>query len=190
MSVRSTGLAAVSLVVAIVATGCGPGSPAAPTVAGPPATATTPATPAEAPPSEAPPSDATPVASVFASPAPGSLPPDASLAAEGGDAVVGQLGSFTWGDGGSDSPWLPGAPIGIGAGEPLRVTLADATPVGAWTAVRAPADSTTGAGAVAVGAGSGAIGFAISVPGRWTVAVTISFVAGGSATWYWQVDVR
>jgi hypothetical protein len=179
VSVRFTALAAVSLVMAIVVAGCGPGSPAAPTVAGTPATATTPATP----------SGATPIASVFATPAPGSLPPDASLAAEGGDPIVGQLGSFTWADGGSDSPWLPGAPIGIGAGEPLRVTLADATPVGAWTAVRAPADSTTGAGAVAVGAGSGAIGFAIATPGRWTVAVTIGFVTGGSATWYWQVDV-
>ena len=122
-------------------------------------------------------------------PATGSRPPDASLAAEGGDAVVGQLGSFTWGDGGSDSPWLPGAPIAVGAGEPLSVTLADDTPVGAWTAVRAPAGSSTGAGAAEAGEGSGLIGFAIGQPGRWTVAVTIGFLAGGSATWYWQLEV-
>ena len=35
-------------------------------------------------------------------------PPVASLAAEGGDPVVGQLGSYIWADGGSDAPWLPG----------------------------------------------------------------------------------
>ena len=34
-------------------------------------------------------------------------PPAASIAVEGGDPVTGQLGTFTWGDGGSDSPWLP-----------------------------------------------------------------------------------
>ncbi|MEA2610414.1 MAG: hypothetical protein QOG32_140 [Chloroflexota bacterium] len=48
-------------------------------------------------------------------------PPDAALAAEGGDPVIGQLGSFTWGAGGSDSPWLPGAPLVVGVGERLRV---------------------------------------------------------------------
>ena len=35
-------------------------------------------------------------------------PPAATLAAEGGDPVAGQLGSYTWAGGGSDSPWLPG----------------------------------------------------------------------------------
>ena len=57
-------------------------------------------------------------------------PPAASLAVEGGDPVVGQLGSFTWGDGGSDSPWLPGAPIPVGAGERLTVAIADGVGVG------------------------------------------------------------
>ena len=48
-------------------------------------------------------------------------PPVASLAAEGGDPVAGSLGSFTWGDGGSDSPWLAGAPITAGSGEQFTV---------------------------------------------------------------------
>ena len=131
----------------------------------------------------------TAVASPVATPSAQAGPPDASLAAEGGDAVVGQLGSYTWGDGGSDSPWLPGTPMAVGAGEPLSVTLADGTPIGAWTAVRAPAESETGAGKVEVGEGSGVVAFSIAPPGRWTVAVTIGFVAGGSATWYWQLEV-
>jgi hypothetical protein len=117
------------------------------------------------------------------------LPPDASLVEEGGDPIVGQLGSYAWGDGGSDSPWLPGAPITVGAGEPLSVTLADGTAIASWTAVRAPASATSGAGATDAGAGSGAIGFRVDQPGRWTVAVTVSFAGGGSATWYWQLEV-
>jgi hypothetical protein len=130
----------------------------------------------------------TATASAVAAPSAQAGPPDASLAAEGGDAVVGQLGSYTWGDGGSDSPWLPGTPMAVGAGEPLSVTLADGTPIGAWTAVRAPAESSTGVGKVEVGEGSGVVAFSVP-PGRWTVAVTIGFVAGGSATWYWQLEV-
>jgi hypothetical protein len=51
-------------------------------------------------------------------------PPAATLAVEGGDPVTGQLGTFTWGDGGSDSPWLPGSPIAVGTGEQLTVTIA------------------------------------------------------------------
>ena len=129
------------------------------------------------------------MASAVASPSTSALPPDAALAAEGGDPVVGQLGTFTWGGGGSDSPWLPGAPIAVGAGEPLSVTLADPTRIDAWTAVRAPGTSTNGSGAVPAGAGSGTVAFAVPVPGRWTVAVTIRFDGGDSATWYWQLDV-
>ena len=53
-------------------------------------------------------------------------PPAAALAVEGGDPVTGQLGTFTWGDGGSDSPWLPGAPIAVGTGEQLTVSIAGA----------------------------------------------------------------
>jgi len=132
---------------------------------------------------------ATPSASMVASPSTAALPPDASLAAEGGDPVVGQLGSFTWDGGGSDSPWLPGTPVAVGAGEPLSVSLADGTPIASWTAVRAPVGSASGAGAVAAGEGSGTIAFAVAVPGRWTVAVSIRFGGGDAATWFWQLDV-
>lgn len=169
--------AQVIAVVAWIVVACGPGSspvPSSPTIAASPATSSPPpATPGTA-----------------AASAPTSfLPPDASLAAEGGDPVVGQLGSYAWGDGGSDSPWLPGAPVAVGAGEPLFVTLADGTGIASWTAVRAPAGATSGAGAVDAGTGTGAIAFTVDETGRWTVAVTVSFVGGGSAVWYWQLEV-
>jgi hypothetical protein len=173
--VRALVAVAVGLLVVVA---CGRGSPTTGTTGtSGPATVT----PAAVEPS------ATAIA--LASPSTSSLPPAASLAAEGGEPVAGQLGSFTWGDGGSDSPWLPGAPIAVGAAEPLAVSFADPTPTGAWTAVWAPADDRTGTGTVALGDGSGPIGFAITAPGRWTVAVTVAFLQGGSATWYWLVEV-
>ncbi len=176
---RATAARLVALAAAMLVAACGPraSAPATPTgVAG---------TPAASPPAASP----IPVASALGSASASALPPDASLAAEGGDPVVGQLGSFTWGGGGSDSPWLPGTPIAVGAGEPLSVTLADPTRIAAWTAVRAPVTSTTGSGAVPAGAGSGTVSFAVPAPGRWTVAVTVRFDGGDSATWYWQLDV-
>ena len=45
------------------------------------------------------------------------------LAAEGGDPVAGQLGTYTWAGRRIGRPWLPGAPIAVGAGEPLTVTV-------------------------------------------------------------------
>ena len=179
---RSPALIALAtlVVLATVVAGCARGSTSSPTAS---------ATPAASPLLMTPSAGTSPDDAPTASPTAGALPPDASLAAEGGDPVVGQLGSFTWGDGGSDSPWLPGAPIRVGAGEPLAVTLDDGTPIAGWTAVRAPARSTNGFGAVAAGDGTGRIGLAVAETGRWTVALTVEFAAGGSATWYWQVDV-
>ncbi len=118
-------------------------------------------------------------------------PPPASLAAEGGDPVAGQLGSFTWGDGGSDSPWLAGTPVAVGSGEPLTVTIADGTGVAAWSARRVPAGTTDGSDAVALGTGGARIAFLAPDPGSWSVQVTVQFAGNlGSATYYWQLAVR
>ena len=68
-------------------------------------------------------------------------PPAATLVAEGGDPVVGQLGTYAWRDGGSDSPWLPGAPIAVGAGEPLSLSLEPATGIASWRARSVPASA-------------------------------------------------
>jgi hypothetical protein len=118
-------------------------------------------------------------------------PPPASLAAEGGEPVVGQLGSFTWGDGGSDSPWLPGAPLTVGSGEPLTVSIAGGVAVASWSASRVPRGSTNGTGAVALGAGVGPVAFAAPAPGNWSVQASVRFAGGlGSATYYWQLTVH
>jgi len=118
-------------------------------------------------------------------------PPAATLAAEGGDPVAGSIGSFTWGDGGSDSPWLPGAQITVGAGEPLTLTLAGDVPVTDWAVKRVPAGTADGAGSVAVGAGSAApITFMAPGPGAWSVQVVVTFGEDlGSAAYYWELNV-
>ena len=173
------------LAVILVASGCrmaGPSGPSASAVV-PSAAPTT--SPAVAPTTGDASAAATPSSSALAE------PPAASLAVDGGDPVVGQLGSFTWGDGGSDSPWLPGAPIGVGAGEQLTVAFADVVGVAGWTARRVPAGPANGTGAVGLGTGGARIDFPAPPPGTWSVQLAVQFAAdGGSATYYWQVTVR
>jgi hypothetical protein len=119
-------------------------------------------------------------------------PPSASLAAEGGDPVTGQLGSFTWGDGGSDSPWLPGARLTVGRAEPLTVSIADGVATSDWSARRVPGGTKDGSGAVAIGSGTtGPITFIAPGPGSWSVQVTVGFAGDlGTASYYWQLMVR
>jgi hypothetical protein len=133
---------------------------------------------------------ATPAGSV--APARSGEPPPASLRAEGGDPVAGQLGSYTWGDAGSDSPWLEGAPIRVGAGEPLTVVLDGDPPVDEWSAQRVAAGTSDGSGAMSLGSAQGApIAFLAPGPGRWSVQVLVRFAGGSdSAAWYWLLDVR
>jgi hypothetical protein len=118
-------------------------------------------------------------------------PPGAALAVEGGDAVTGQLGSFLWGDGGSDSPWLPGSPITVGSGERLIATIADGVGVATWSARRVPAGATDGSSAVSLGTGGPPITFGAPPPGSWSVQLTVDFDGGlGTASYYWLLTVR
>jgi len=159
-------------------------------------------TPAAVTPSASPVVAATPVASVpvmspsiaapSASSAQAGVPPSASMSAEGGDAVAGQLGSYTWAGGGSDSPWLPGSTIAVGAGEPLTVRLDPAIVVADWTATRVAAGTTDGSGAVSLAAAEGEpIRFIAPAVGTWSVQVQVRFGRGSdAAAYYWRLDVR
>ncbi len=118
-------------------------------------------------------------------------PPAASLAVEGGDPVTGRLGSFTWNGGGSDSPWLPGAPVTVGTAERMTVSFATDPGVAGWTARRAAAGTSDAADAVGLGQGAIPVTFSPPPPGTWSVQVTVQFANGrGSAAYYWQVTVR
>lgn len=117
-------------------------------------------------------------------------PPVAALAAEGGDPVTGQLGTYIWRETGSDSPWLPGAAITVGSGEPLTVTLDPAVPVGSWQARYVPASSAGPDGAVDLGQGAGDPDFGAPPAGTWTVEVHVLFADGlGDANYFWKVAV-
>ena len=121
---------------------------------------------------------------------PGSGPPEADLTAEGGDAVRGQLGSYAWQDSGSDGPWLPGAPMTVGAGEPLSVRLQPAHDVASWRARFVPAGATGPTGAVVLGEGTGDAAFIAPPAGRWTVELAVIFAGGiGSASYAWLLEV-
>lgn len=163
-------LPATALAVAMVVGACGPTTPSGPAASAGP----------------------TPVALVTdppVSPIPG--PPAATLAAEGGDPVLGQVGTFIWRGGGSDAPWLPGSPIRAGAGEPLFVGLDPAVPIDDWNARFLPAGAPGPDGAIPIGEAGGVPGFAAPGPGRWTVQMSIEFGDDlGSASYFWQVQVE
>jgi hypothetical protein len=177
-SVRRSALAILPL--ALLATAC---------VTGAPPGSLAPSGSAASPPSTESPATPSVAASTAATAA--TEPPAATLAVEGGDPVTGQLGTFLWGDGGSDSPWLPGSPIAVGAGEHLTVALADGVGVATWSAKRVPAGTVDGSGSVGLGTGGPPIAFDAPGAGSWSVQVTVDFDGGlGSASYYWLVTVR
>lgn len=117
-------------------------------------------------------------------------PPTAALSVEGGDPVDGQLGTYTWGDGGSDSPWLPGSPILVGAGEPLRIAFEPAVVPSTWTARVVPAGADGPGGATILADGNGLPTFAAPGAGRYTLVVEIEVLGLGTAHYAWALDVR
>jgi hypothetical protein len=169
--------------------GCGRAGASAP--ATPPATTPSAATNLA---TEPPPDGATSVEPTDAAASPGGVPmpepPAASLAVDGGDPVVGELGSFTWQGSGSDSPWLPGSRIHVGTGERLTMTLAEPLAIEHWTAVRVPSVGLDAAPSVGLGEGDGPPAFGGPPAGSWSVQVSVWFAGNlGSASYYWLVDV-
>ena len=113
------------------------------------------------------------------------------MAVEGGDPVVGTLGSYTWRSAGSDSPWLRGTPIHVGQGETLEVLLTRPVAVATWTAGRTTPGTLDGSNAIGLGEGRGGPPrIPAPPPGTWSVQVVVWFAANqGSAAYYWLVDV-
>jgi hypothetical protein len=118
-------------------------------------------------------------------------PPAAAIGVEGGDPVFGELGSFTWQNSGSDSPWLPGYPIRIGASETLMVTLAEPFAIANWQASYVPSSDLHSTTPVGLSEGTGEpITFEAPPVGEWSVSVDVWFAGGiGSAAYYWLVEV-
>lgn len=134
-----------------------------------------------------------PSASASPPPAPSAAtdgPPVAALGAEGGDPVTAQLGTYTWGEGGSDAPWLRGAPITVGAGEPLTVTFEPALAPDEWHARLVDPEADGPAGAETLGQGTGVPLLTAPSPGRYTLALEVRVDGLGTAHYAWLLDVR
>jgi hypothetical protein len=120
-------------------------------------------------------------------------PPAALLAAEHrpGEPRAGALGSYTWGDNGSDAPWIvPSGGSEVRAGDPLSVSFDPAAAPVTWTARWAPVAG-DGPGDVAASAeGSGPPVFGTpDRPGTWSLQLEAGFGNGRSAVWYWRIEV-
>lgn len=170
-------------ILAVVALACGPAAPPS----------ATPGPTQDAGASAA--TSAIPSASATSGPSPSvagrDAPPDAVLSAEGGDPVTGQLGTFIWMETGTDTPWLPGAPITVGAGEPLTVGLVPDRDITVWRARYVPADAAGPDGAKTLGEGAGDPVFDAPGRGTWTVEVAVGFgTAVGTASYFWRLKVE
>jgi hypothetical protein len=186
MSRMGTRRAATRVVLlTLILAGCG-SSPAASVTSSATTTPSSPSTPTPSPSV----SDASAVPSTVATAAVVDGPPAARLSVEGGDPVTGQLGTYTWADTGSDSPWLPGAPIAIGAGEPLTVAFEPAIEIETWRARSVPATATGPDGATELGIGSGTPALTAPTAGSWTIEIHVAFGDGaGDASYFWRLDV-
>ena len=119
-------------------------------------------------------------------------PPDATLSVEGGDPVVGELGSWGWKGVASDSPWLPGYKLHVGVGERLMFRVSQRVQIANWQVARVPPESVpSGDGAAGMADGMGdSISFDAPPSGRWSVSVSVWFSDPlGSAVYYWAVTV-
>jgi hypothetical protein len=173
---RRAPLVVVAIVVAaaIIAVGCGP-------------TATPPTTPPSATTSAPPATPTQPSPSLAGHDA----PPDAVLAAEGGDPVTGQLGTYVWFGTGSDSPWLSGASLVVGSGESLSLSVVPEGRIATWEVRDLPAGAGGPEEARTIAKGTGAPAFEAPGPGTWTVEVILEFAGdAGRATYFWRLKVE
>lgn len=118
-------------------------------------------------------------------------PPAASIGVDGGDPVIGQLGSFGWKNSGSDAPWLDGNPIHVGSGERLTMALAEPVGIANWTASWKEPGYLSPSTPVDLGEGTGGpVSFTAPPIGTWSVSVSVWFADNlGSAVYYWLMEV-
>jgi hypothetical protein len=172
---RRAAIAVIAMIVAVVTLGCGP-------------TATPPTATPPSPSSSAPPSTPTPPSPSVAG---RDAPPDALLAAEGGDAVTGQLGTYVWFGTGSDAPWLTGAPLTVGSGEPLHLTVVPEGGIAAWEVRDLPAGAGGPEEARTIAKGTGEPAFDAPGSGTWTVEIALEFAGeAGRASYFWRLKVE
>lgn len=186
---RTGSVPCLGLLVAIVVVGCsGGGLPASSTPAAVPANTVTEV------PALTPTPAVSPAPSTATTSAPTEIPgpPAAALTPIAGDAIPGELGSFTWRGMGSDAPWLaPPAGQAVRDTGPFSVTFTPPVPVERWVAGWAPVvDGTAGGVAGSEQGGRGPVVLdGPDRPGSWSLQVDVRFAGGGSCAYYWRFEV-
>jgi hypothetical protein len=109
-----------------------------------------------------------------------------------GTPQPGALGTYTWGDAGTDAPWIvPTDSTVVRAGESLTVDLEPALAPATWTARWAPVAGGSAGDVASAAEGTGAPSFAApDTAGPWSLQLEAHFGQGHSAAWYWRVEVR
>jgi hypothetical protein len=184
--VRSANLVAgqAAVIAAVLVAGCGArGISAAPTATNAPVATPVPVVTPSDPPSPSP-------AARSVETRPG--PPSASLAAPGAPPVPGVLGSYTWLDAGSDSPWIvPTAERAVRTKGPFTVAFQPVDPpVTAWTARWAPIVGGTAGTPMGSAVGNGGP-IVIAGPtrhGTWTLLLDARFGEGRRAAYSWRLE--
>jgi hypothetical protein len=146
------------------------------------------------PPAAAPTASATPTATATAAPAsapplatPGPQPPNALLIVNGGAPSVGELGTYTWREAGSEAPWLPGTRTKVAPGGAASVSLEVPVPTAAWW-VKLSKPGGTDIGARQIAAGTGAITFTVPAQAG-TIALHVEFASdAGDALYFWALS--
>jgi hypothetical protein len=179
---RSAIATIVVLTIASAAMACGSSGPTGSALTPPTASPTSSASPA---------APASPVSSPSPADGPGGEPPDATLLVPDGEPIVGQLGGWTWGDSGADSPWLSGTPVTVDRGGPLAFGLSVDVPVDDWAARYAPPGDPFPTAPLPLAKGDARIEVVAPPPGTWTVVLRLTFAGGfGDASYYWHVRVE
>ena len=152
-----------------------------------PTTVATPATtaaPTVAPADPTPPADGGPGTAA---------PPVVTLTVPGLGDIAGELGSYTWGGSGSDSPWIA-AKTGprVLADTELAIAVADIT-ADHWTAAWAPVSDGRAGNPVSSATGEDGAPIRVTAPsvqGPWSLRIEAWFGNQWHAAWYWRLEVQ
>lgn len=154
------------------------------TAAASPALSASPATPASVSPS------ATAAPATAEPPLPAAPPVAVLTGLAAGAEAKGSLGTYTWGGGGSDAPWVVAKRAGTAsAGSKLEVVFGGLEPA-SWTSAWARVQGGTASSPAGGVSGEGRP--AVSAPaagGDWSLRVTATFSPGSNATYYWRLTV-
>ena len=123
-------------------------------------------------------------------PPPDDMPPDAAVLVAGADALIGQLGGYTWRNGGSDAPWLQGTRGAVPPDRPLQFGLSRDVPIDEWSVAYAAAGQQSPERVVPLDPTGAPLEVVPPPTGRWTLVLRMRFGEGlGDATWYWTLIV-